>query len=114
MLLGLFIFGLLINQSWFYAGLNVSHINYATGLLLLFIVTGTISLPFAPLMSYSSRKNEFQADDFAKQNSSANDLISGLVKMYRDNASTLTPDELYVKFYYSHPPANVRIKNLES
>lgn len=113
MLLGLFIFGLLINQPWFYHGLNVENINNASGLLLLMIVMGLVSLPLAPLMSYMSRKNEFEADDFAKTNSSASNLISGLVKMYRDNASTLTPDELYVKFYYSHPPANLRIKNLE-
>lgn len=113
MLIGLFVFGLLINQQWFYHGLNVSKINNASGLLLLMIVMGLVSLPLAPLMSYTSRKNEFEADDFAKNNSSAQDLISGLVKMYRDNASTLTPDELYVKFYYSHPPANLRIRNLE-
>jgi STE24 endopeptidase len=60
-----------------------------------------------------SRKNEYEADNFAKLNSNKDDLISGLVNMYRDNASTLTPDSLYVKFYYSHPPANLRIANLE-
>lgn len=113
MLIGLFIFSLLINQSWFYAGLNVSQINPASGLLLLFIVTSIISLPLAPLSSMMSRKNEFEADDFAKANANKQDLISGLVKLYRDNASTLTPDNLYVKFYYSHPPASLRIANLE-
>jgi STE24 endopeptidase len=60
-----------------------------------------------------SRKNEFEADNFAKINANKDDLISGLVSMYRDNASTLTPDDLYVKFYYSHPAANLRIANLE-
>lgn len=113
MLIGLFIFSLLINQSWFYAGLNVSQINPASGLLLLFILTSIISLPLAPLSSMMSRKNEFEADDFAKANANKQDLISGLVKLYRDNASTLTPDDLYVKFYYSHPPASLRIANLE-
>jgi len=113
MLVGLFVFSLLINQSWFYAGLNVSQINPASGLLLLFILTSIISLPLAPLSSYMSRKNEFEADDFAKAHANKQDLISGLVKLYRDNASTLTPDDLYVKFYYSHPPANLRIANLE-
>ncbi len=112
-LLGLYIFSLLINQVWFYAGLHVSQINNASGLLLLFILTGLISLPLAPLSSFMSRKNEFEADDFAKAHADKHDLINGLVKLYRDNASTLTPDELYVKFYYSHPPASVRIKNLE-
>ena len=113
MLVGLFVFSLLINQSWFYAGLNVSQINPASGLLLLFILTSIISLPLAPLSSFMSRKNEFEADDFAKAHANKQDLISGLVKLYRDNASTLTPDDLYVKFYYSHPPANLRIANLE-
>lgn len=113
MLVGLFVFSLLINQSWFYAGLNVSQINPASGLLLLFILTSIISLPLAPLSSFMSRKNEFEADDFAKAHANKQDLTSGLVKLYRDNASTLTPDDLYVKFYYSHPPANLRIANLE-
>jgi len=112
-LVGLYIFSLLINNSWFYSGLNVTEMNNATGLLLLFIITNLVSLPLAPLSSFMSRKNEFEADDFAKQHSNKNDLINGLVKLYRDNASTLTPDDWYVKFYYSHPPASVRIANLE-
>lgn len=112
-LIGLFIFSLLINQGWFYTALNVSIINHASGLLLLFIVLGLVSLPLAPLSSLMSRHNEFEADDFAKAHSDKQDLITGLVKLYRDNASTLTPDDLYVKFYYSHPPASVRIANLE-
>lgn len=112
-LIGLFIYSLLINQAWFYNSLNVQTMNNATGLLLLFILTSTISLPLAPLSSFMSRKNEYEADNFAKENANKDDLISGLVSMYRDNASTLTPDDLYVKFYYSHPPANLRIANLE-
>lgn len=113
-LIGLYIFSLLINQEWFYKGLNVSHINHATGLLLLFIVIGIINLPMARITNFLSRKNEFEADNFAKKHTNKDDLISGLVKLYRDNASTLTPDELYVKFYYSHPPASIRIANLEN
>ena len=69
--------------------------------------------PFAPISSYLSRKNEFEADNFAKDNANKNDLISGLIKLYKENSSTLTPDELYAKFYYSHPPASIRISNLE-
>ncbi len=113
-LIGLFIFSLLINQEWFYSSLGVSHINHASGLLLLFIITNIVSLPLAPLSSYLSRKNEFEADNFAKKHANKDDLINGLVKLYRDNASTLTPDELYVAFYYSHPPASIRISNLEN
>ena len=113
MLLTLYVFSLLINFNDFYAALNVQTINSLTGLLLLFLVTGVITLPLAPVFSFMSRKNEYEADNFAKLNSNKDDLISGLVHVYRDNASTLTPDSLYVKFYYSHPPANLRIANLE-
>lgn len=112
-LIGLYIFSLLIDQKWFYAGLGVTHINHATGLVLLFIIVEITSLPLAPLGSYLSRKNEFQADNFAKKYTDRNNLISGLVKLYRDNASTLTPDDIYAAFYYSHPPASIRIANLE-
>ncbi|RTK95688.1 MAG: hypothetical protein EKK64_06040 [Neisseriaceae bacterium] len=113
MLVTLFIFSLLINQPLFYTALNVHTANSLVGLLLLFLVTGIITLPLAPIFSFMSRKNEYEADNFAKQNANKEDLISGLVNMYRDNASTLTPDSLYVNFYYSHPPATLRIANLE-
>lgn len=113
MLVTLYIFSLLINQPLFYAALNVHTANSLVGLLLLFLVTGIITLPLAPIFSFMSRKNEYEADNFAKQNANKDDLISGLVNMYRDNASTLTPDSLYVNFYYSHPPATLRIANLE-
>jgi STE24 endopeptidase len=111
--IALFIYSQLINQLWFYTSLNVSNINFASGLLLLAIITSVISLPLAPLTSFLSRRNEYAADNFAKTHSSSQDLITGLVKLYRDNASTLTPDGLFVKFYYSHPPASLRIANLE-
>lgn len=112
-LVGLYLFSLFISHEWFYSGMNVSIINNASGLILLFIITNLVSLPLAPISSFMSRKNEFEADDFAKKHSNSKDLINGLVKLYRDNASTLTPDDLYVKFYYSHPPASTRIANLE-
>jgi len=109
----LFILSLLINMPEFYNALGVSSITNYNGLLLFMILLSIISVPFAPIMSYFSRKNEFEADDFAKEYTNKEDLINGLVKLYRDNASTLTPDELFVKFYYSHPPATLRITNLE-
>ena len=112
-LITLYILSLLLHSPWFYNALGVMSVNNANALLLFFTVIALISFPFSPLSSFFSRKNEFEADDFAKQHSNKEWLISGLVKMYRDNASTLTPDELYVKFYYSHPPASVRIANLE-
>lgn len=112
-LLTLYLFNLMLNQSWLYAAVHVQHLSNASGLLALLIIFNLVSLPLAPLQSFMSRHNEFAADDFAKTHSQKQDLISGLVALYRDNASTLTPDELYVKFYYSHPPANQRIANLE-
>jgi len=112
-LVTLYILSLLIDATPFYNALGVSSVTNYNGFLLFMLVIGVVSFPLAPLMSYFSRKNEFEADDFAKRYTDKNDLINGLVKMYRDNASTLTPDELYVQFYCSHPPASVRIANLE-
>ncbi|MCE3268986.1 MAG: peptidase, partial [Burkholderiales bacterium] len=113
-LIALYILGLLIDNQTFYNALGVSSVNNANGLLLFMLAMGVVTFPLAPISSYFSRKNEFEADDFAKEYANKDDLISGLVKMYKDNASTLTPDELYVKFYYSHPPASVRIAHLQS
>jgi STE24 endopeptidase len=67
-----------------------------------------------PIMAYFQRRHEFEADDFAASYTNAGHLISALVKLYRDNASTLTPDPLYSAFHYSHPPASVRIANLSA
>jgi len=113
-LVALYILGLLIDNVSFYNALGVSSVNNANGLLLFMLVLGVVTFPLAPLSSYFSRKNEFEADAFAKEHANKDDLISGLVKMYKDNASTLTPDDLYVKFYYSHPPASVRIAHLQA
>ena len=74
----------------------------------------SFTLFLQPTMAYFQRKFEFEADDFASVYARPRDLISALVKLYRDNASTLTPDPLYSAFHYSHPPAAVRIANLES
>lgn len=109
---GLFILSLLTHQPLFFNTLGVTSITNYNGLILFILIMDIITFPFAPLSSYLSRKNEFEADDFAKNYSSKKDLINGLVKLYRDNASTLTPDSLYVKFYYSHPPASIRIAHL--
>ena len=69
---------------------------------------------FHPLSSLYSRKHEFEADAYAAQNSSAEDLIHALVKLYQDNAATLTPDPLHSAFYDSHPPAAIRVARLQS
>ena len=109
----LYLLSLIINQPWFFNALGVANVSNYSGLILFFMALGIVTFPLSPITSYLSRRNEFEADDFAKQYSSKEDLINGLVKLYRENASTLTPDNLYAKFYYSHPPASIRIAHLE-
>ena len=113
----LWLLGSLVGQPWFFAGLGVSlptdpvQIN-AMALILFALVLPLFTFPLAPLMSYLSRKHEYQADDYAKKQTQAEDLISALVKLYRDNAATLTPDPLHSLYYDSHPPASLRIAHL--
>jgi STE24 endopeptidase len=108
--------GYLKEQSWFYTGLGVTPIfgagNDAMALILFMLVLPVFTFVFSPLTSISSRKHEFEADAFAAKHTEAGDLVSALVKMYEDNASTLTPDPLHSAFYDSHPPASVRIRQL--
>jgi STE24 endopeptidase len=110
--------GYLKNQLWFYTGLGVDPLvlagqnNDAMVLLLFMLVLPVFTFLFGPLTSISSRKHEFEADAFAARHTDARDLVSALVKMYEDNASTLTPDPLHSAFYDSHPPASVRIRQL--
>ncbi len=110
--LGLALLGWLINQPWFFQGLGVtSESNYMA--LMLFMLASPVFLFFIrPVMASYSRKNEFEADDYAAKNANANHLIEALVKLYRDNASTLTPDPFHSAFYDSHPPASARISKL--
>ena len=109
---GLALMGWLIEQPWFYAGLGVSHPSAATGLALFLLVIPLFAGFFSPLLAALSRRHEFEADAFAAAQTDADALISALVKMYRDNASTLTPDPLYSAFHHSHPPAAERIGRL--
>jgi STE24 endopeptidase len=110
--------GYLKTQVWFYTGLGVSPIivpgqsNDALALILFMLALPVFTFLFGPLTSLSSRKHEFEADAFAAKHTNANDLVTALVKMYEDNASTLTPDPLHSAFYDSHPPASVRIRQL--
>lgn len=116
-LLGFFALGWLSNVSWFYTGLGVIPNLYGpnNGLaLLLFMMTAPLVSTFAgPVMAYFSRKHEFEADAFAAVHTHKIDLSSALLKLYKDNASTLTPDPIYVRFYYSHPPASERLAHLQ-
>jgi STE24 endopeptidase len=110
-LLGLL--GVLIDQAWFYEGLKVGSGSTAMALILFSLALPVFTFPLGPLMSWHSRKHEFEADAYAAQQSDGNQLIAALVKLYRDNAATLTPDPLHSLFYDSHPPASVRIAHLK-
>lgn len=109
--------GWISTKPWFYIDLgvlpNLNGYNGGLALALFMLVSPVFSFFFTPLGSLASRKHEYEADGFAAEKSSAKDLISALVKLYQDNASTLTPDPLYTAFYSSHPPAPLRIANLQ-
>jgi STE24 endopeptidase len=109
--------GWISTQAWFYTDLgvmpNLNGYNGGLALALFMLVSPVFSFFLTPLGSLASRKHEYEADDFAAEKSSAQDLISALVKLYQDNASTLTPDPIYTAFYSSHPPAPLRIANLQ-
>lgn len=111
-LISLAILGWLINEPWFFTGLGVEQPSNAAALLLFTLVSPSFTLFMQPISAYFQRKFEFEADDFAANNAKAAKMISGLVKLYEENASTLTPDPLYSAFHYSHPPAAIRIAHL--
>jgi STE24 endopeptidase len=111
-LLGLALLGYLITQPWFFTGLGVSQMNNHTALVLFSMVMPMFSFFITPMSNAFSRKYEFEADAFAAKHTNADDLISSLVKLYRDNAATLTPDRLYSAFHDSHPSASIRINHL--
>ncbi len=123
-LLFLWMLGYLMQQDWFYQGLGVSTSSEiwatasspstAMALLLFFLIMPTFTFLFQPLSSLYSRKHEFEADEYAAEKSSAGDLTQALVKLYQDNATTLTPDPLHSAFYDSHPPAALRIARLQN
>ena len=108
----LWLLGQLIESPVFFASLGVTTPGMAMGLLLFSQVLPVFMLPLTPLASALSRRNEYQADAYAAATASAGDLISSLVKLYRDNAATLTPDPLHSLFYDSHPPATLRVARL--
>lgn len=137
-LAGFALLGWLMQQAWFYSGLGVSPslalsaptlaawasaqgaalpaaalgADHALALILFMLVVPVFSFFVTPIMSLSSRRHEFQADAYAARQADARDLASALLKLYEDNAATLTPDPLYVAFYYSHPPAGQRLARL--
>lgn len=110
---GLALLGWLTGQPGFYSGLGVSMPSTHAALLLFLLAVPPFTLFLTPLTSIWSRRHEFEADAFAARTADARELASALVKLYRDNASTLTPDPVYSAFYYSHPPALTRITRLQ-
>lgn len=113
----LWMLGYLMQQPWFYQGLGISVATVpvpAVALLLFFMIIPAFTWLLQPFSSLYSRKHEFEADEYAASHTSANDLILALVKLYQDNAATLTPDPLHSAFYDSHPPAAIRIARLQN
>ena len=104
----------LAQQPWFFSGLGMHSIDLASALALFTLALPVFSFPLAPVLSHWSRKHEFEADTYAARQADAGKLVSALVKLYRDNASTLTPDPLYSRFHDSHPPAALRIARLQA
>ena len=113
-LIGLALLAWLMKAEWFYTSLGVSNASFYMALLLFTLVLPAFTFVLQPLLSIFSRKNEFEADAFAAEQTDAKYLIQALVGLYRENASTLTPDPLYSAFYDSHPPAPVRIAHLNA
>lgn len=112
----LWLLGYLMEQAWFYQGLGVEVATVpatAMALLLFFLVMPVFTFLLHPISSLYSRKHEFEADAYAAKQASAADLIQALVKLYQDNAATLTPDPLHSAFYDSHPPAAIRVAHLK-
>jgi STE24 endopeptidase len=115
-LVGFALLGYLSQQVWFYLGLGVRPVpngpNDALALLLFMMAVPLFTLFISPIFAQFSRKHEFEADAYAVAQTNGADLKNALLKLYEDNASTLTPDPLFVKFYYSHPPASERLARM--
>lgn len=112
-LVALWVLALLMQADWFYSGLGVTTQTTATALLLFIVVSPVFTFLLHPLLARLSRQHEFEADQYAAQTATAAALIRALVKLYEDNASTLTPDPVHSAFYDSHPPAGIRIARLQ-
>ena len=117
-LLGFALLGWLSGRAWFYSGLgvqpNLAAPNDALALLLFALALPVFGFFVSPLFARLSRRHEFEADAYACAQASGADLAAALLKLHEDNASTLTPDPLYVRFYYSHPPASERLAALQA
>lgn len=108
----LWLLGQFMDAPWFYAGLGVSAHNTALALVLFFMAAPVFTFLLTPLSSLLSRRHEYEADAYAVAHADGEQLVAALVKLYEDNASTLTPDPLHSLFYDSHPPAALRIAHI--
>lgn len=111
--IGFALLGYLYRTEWFFEIFQIANKTSYNTLLLFTLVSPVFTFFATPLGSYLSRKNEFEADAFASKHAKAEDLIQALIKLFKENASFLVPDEIYSKFYYSHPPALERVKELK-
>src|SRR6056300_354273 len=111
-LIGLALLGYLFDQEWFFSGLGITEVNNHNALIVFTMVAPVFTFLISPISNMLSRKHEFEADNFAATHTDAKNLISSLVKLYKENASTLTPDKIYSTFHHSHPPASERIGEL--
>jgi STE24 endopeptidase len=112
-LLSFAVLGWLIDKDWFFDGLGITTHSNAAALLVFMLVSPVFTTFLQPISAYFQRRFEFEADDFAVEHAQGAKMVSGLVKLYEENASTLTPDPLYSAFHYSHPPAAIRIAHIE-
>jgi STE24 endopeptidase len=106
--------GWLVQKPWFYSGLGVEQASNHAALVLFMLTMPIFGFFLQPIMARVSRRHEFQADNYAVEHSDGSSLVRALVKLYEENASTLTPDPLYSAFHDTHPPAPVRVANLWS
>lgn len=113
-LAGLALLGWLIDEPWFYTGLGIDTASVHMALTLFMMIAPVFMFYLQPVFSHISRRHEFEADDFAAGQAHTRNLIQALVKLYKGNANTLTPDPLYSAFHDSHPPAPIRIAHLET
>jgi STE24 endopeptidase len=112
MLAGLAAFGWLCRQGWLLPSFGIAHRGDALGLVVCVLLYEMVGPLFGPVGNWISRRNEFQADDYARRHTGAAPMISALLKLARDNAATLTPDPVYALVHYSHPPVPIRIRHL--
>lgn len=103
-----------MQQNWFYQSLGITTPSTYIALILFTLVAPIFTFFLFPLAAWFSRKHEFEADTFAAKETNPQALIQALVKLFKENASTLTPDPLYSAFHDSHPPAPVRIAHLSN